>query len=59
MYKELKKNKNDLYVESDTLLLSDVFENFRRECIEIYERDPTHVLLAPGLAWEACLKRQK
>ena len=35
-------NKNlgdyhDLYVQSDTLLLADVFENFRNKCIEIYE----------------------
>ena len=55
-------NKNigeyhDLYVQSDTLLLSDVFENFRDICIEIYELDPAHFLSAPGLAWEACLKK--
>ena len=33
-------NKNlghyrDLYVQIDTLLLADVFENFRKKCIEI------------------------
>ena len=28
---------HDLYVQSDTLLLADVFENFRDKCIEIYE----------------------
>ena len=51
------KNKyHDLYVQSDTLLLSDVFENFRDKCIEIYEVDPAHFLSAPGLAWEACFK---
>ena len=37
-------NKNlgdyhDLYVQNDTLLLADVFENFRNKCIEIYELD--------------------
>ena len=52
-------NKNigeyhDLYVQSDTLLLSDVSKNFRDKCIEIYELDPAHFLSAPGLAWEAC-----
>ena len=26
-----------MYVESDTLLLANVFENFRNECIEILE----------------------
>ena len=54
-------NKNlsdyhDLYVKSDTLLLEDVFENFRDQCIEIYELDPAHFLTAPGLAGQACLK---
>ena len=48
---------HDLYVRSDTLLLADVLENFRSKCIEIYELDPAHFLSAPGLAWQACLKR--
>ena len=46
-----------MYVQSDTLLLADVFENFRNKCIEIYELDPAHFLSAPGLAWQACLKK--
>ena len=52
-------NYHDLYVQSDTLLLADVFENFRNKCIEIYELDPAHFLSAPGLAWQACLKKTK
>ena len=47
---------HDLYVQSNTLLFADVFENFRSVCIEIYELDPAHFLSTPGLAWEACLK---
>ena len=47
---------HDLYVQSDTLLLADVFENFKNKCIEIYELYPGHFLSAPGLAWQACLK---
>ena len=27
------------------------------KCIEIYELDPAHFLSAPGLAWQACLKK--
>ena len=50
---------HDLYVQSDTLLLADIFENFRDKCIEIYELDPAHFLPAPGLAWQACLKKTK
>ena len=50
---------HDLYVQSDTLLLADVFENFRNKCIEIYGLDPAHFLSAPGLAWQACLKKSE
>ena len=49
--------KNDLYVQSDTLLLADVFENFRNVCLEIYELDPIYFVSALGLAWQACLKK--
>ena len=48
---------HDLYVKIDTLLLSDVFENFRNMCFDIYELDPTYFVSAPGLAWQACLKK--
>ena len=47
----------DLYVPGDTLLLADVFENFRNKCIEIYELDSANFLSAPELAWQACLKK--
>ena len=50
---------HDLYVQCDTFLLADVFENFRNKCIEIYELDPAHFLSAPGLAWQAYLKKIK
>ena len=48
---------HDLYVQSDTLLLADVFENFRSKCFEVYELDPAHFLSLPGLAWQACLRK--
>ena len=48
-----------MYAQSDTLLLPDVFENFRDKCDEIYELDPIHFVSAPGLAWQACLKKAK
>ena len=43
-------NYHDLYVQSDILLLADIFENFRNKCIELYELDPDHFLSAPVLA---------
>ena len=48
---------HDIYVQSDTLLLADVFNNFRDMCIKEYEVDPAHFLSLPGLAWQACLKK--
>ena len=48
---------HDLYVQSDTLLPADAFENFRDKCIEIYELDPAHFLSASGLPWQTCLKK--
>ena len=48
---------HDLYVQIDTLLLADVFENFRDMCIKVYELDPAHFVSLPGLAWQAWLKK--
>ena len=48
---------HDLYVRSDTLLLADIFENFRHVCLNNYELDPAHFVSLPGLAWQACLKK--
>ena len=46
-----------MYVLSDTLLLADVLKNFTNKCTEIYELDPANFLSVPGLAWQACLKK--
>ena len=48
---------HDLYLKSDTLLLADVFENFSKMCLNIYQLDPAKFLPAPGLAWQAALKK--
>ena len=48
-----------LYVQSDTLLLADVFENFRNMCIKLYELDPAHFLSLPGLAWKSMFKKKQ
>ena len=48
---------HDLYVISDTVLLADVFENFRDKCLNIYKSDPVNYLSAPGFSWQSCLKK--
>ena len=44
---------HDLYVESDTTLLADVFENFRDNCINLDKLDPAYYLSAPGPLWHS------
>ena len=46
-----------MYLKSNVLLLSDVFENVRKICWEIYELDAVKFISAPGLAWQAALKK--
>ena len=50
---------HDIYVQSDTILLADVFEKFQETCLEIYRLDPVHFLLAPRLAWQTYLKKTR
>ena len=56
---EIKKigECHDLYLNSDTLLLADVFKNFRKMSLEIYHLDPVKVLSALWLVWQTALKK--
>ena len=47
---------HDLYLKSDVLLLADVFESFRKTCLQYYKLDPSHYFTSPGLSWDAMLK---
>ena len=47
---------HDLYLVSDVLLLTDVFENFRKTCMQYYKLDPCHYFTSPSLSWDAMLK---
>ncbi|XP_076660055.1 uncharacterized protein LOC143363342 [Halictus rubicundus] len=50
---------SDLYLKLDVLLLADVFENFREDCLENYKLDPAHYYTLPGFAWDVMLKMTK
>ena len=48
---------HDLYVQIDTALLGDIFENFRDKQIETDKLDPAYFLTTARLSWCACLKK--
>ena len=50
---------HDLLVHSDTLLLVDIFENFRNKFIEIYELDPAHFLSALRISMASMFKKDR
>ena len=47
---------HDLYMETDLLLLADIFENVRYFSMTNYGLDSAHFTTAPGLSWTAALK---
>ena len=49
----------DLYLQTDILLLADVFEQFRTSCLNTYELDPAHYYTLPGYTWDCMLKYTK
>ena len=46
---------HNVYLITDVLLLRDVFEKFRKMCMEYYQLDAARYLTAPSLAWDAML----
>ena len=50
------RDYHDLYQKTDVLLLADVFEEFRKVCLDNYQLDPAWYYTSPGLAWDACQK---
>ncbi|GFS84345.1 uncharacterized protein TNCV_4605601 [Trichonephila clavipes] len=49
----------DLYVKTDVLLLTDLFENFRKICMQTYKLDPCLYFTTPALSWDAMLLHTK
>ena len=50
---------HNLYVATDTVLLAEVFENFRKVCQEKYGLDPAHYYSAPGFSWDAFAEKDR
>ena len=50
---------HDLYVQCNTFLLADVFENFRNKCIEIYKLDPAHFFVCTRISMASMFKKDK
>ena len=57
--KDFEIKNLDLYVQSNGLLLADVFETFRNMCLKIYELDIVKFLSPPGLTLQATWKKIK
>ena len=56
---ETMRNYHDLYMITEVLILADVFENFRKICMENCKLDPAWYYTSPGLSWNALLKITK
>ena len=52
------KDYHNIYLETDVLLLANVFKNFRKTCLKYYKLDHLWYYTSPGLSWDACLKRR-
>ena len=50
---------HDLYLITDVLLLTDIFENFRKTCVQKFNLDPAHYVTLPSFSWDAMLKTTK
>jgi len=50
---------SDLYLKTDVLLLTDIFENFRDSCVASYGLDPAYYYTLPGFTWDAMLKHTR
>ena len=64
VYKDFKiehiEEHHDSYVQSDTLLLADVFENFRNTCVNIYKLDrPCLVFHCTRISMAGRLKKEQ
>ena len=50
---------HDLYVQSYTILLADVFEDFRNMCIKVYELVPAHFFFCTKISMASLFKKNR
>ena len=50
---------HDLYLKSDSLLLEDVFEKFKKMCSEIYQIDPAPFFFQPQISLASSFKKDR
>ena len=50
---------HDLYVQSNALLLANVFENFRNMFIKVYELDPAHFFICTRISMAIMFKENR
>lgn len=50
---------HDLYLTLDIPLLANVFENFRKTCLQYYKLDACHYFISPGLSWDTMLENDR
>ena len=53
---ESSEEYHNVHLLTDVLLLADVFEKFRKTCLQFYELDLAHFYTSPGLSRKAVLK---
>jgi DNA polymerase type B, organellar and viral/Recombination endonuclease VII len=51
------KQYTELYLQTDVLLLADVYENFRKGCQKNYGLEAVAYFSTPGITWDAALQK--
>ena len=46
---------HDVCLQTDVLILGDIFQKFREVCMQVYNLDPAHFYSTPNLSWDAIL----
>ena len=47
---------HELYLQTDVMLLTDIFEEFRTMCLREYKVDPAGYISLPAMSWDAMLR---